>query len=433
MATVSMWSPFDVALDLTATAGTVTRTSATEFTVSITAKWECHYDGAETTYAMDAISGGVTKNISAYNSSGNTKGSATFTGKYAISGNGSATKSITVTFKNYDYDGSPSATKAITLSVSVPAWTSYTVSYNANGGSGAPSSQTKWKNQTLTLSSTKPTRSGYTFMGWGTSTTDTTVDYSAGGSYTANASDTLYAIWKKTITLTYNANNGSNAPSSQSATIYNATTSYKFTLSSTKPTRTGYTFLGWSTSNTATSASYSAGGTITLSANDTLYAVWKENTLTVNFYSNYATESFDDALNTVDSTKNVIVRTATYYYDNDCSNGLWDYSYEGASTYLARKGYEATGYWGTSTEGGTLVSESTSFSTSQQLAEAFGQSLESGNATVNLYPQWKRCMLLHINQNGNWLSGLAWIKYDGTWKKGIPWINVNGTWKKEGA
>ena len=37
----------------------------------------------------------------------------------------------------------------------------YTISYNANGGSGAPASQTKTYGTTLTLSSTKPTRSGY--------------------------------------------------------------------------------------------------------------------------------------------------------------------------------------------------------------------------------------------------------------------------------
>ena len=43
---------------------------------------------------------------------------------------------------------------------------SYTVSYNANGGSGAPASQTKTYGTTLTLSSPKPTRSGYTFSGW---------------------------------------------------------------------------------------------------------------------------------------------------------------------------------------------------------------------------------------------------------------------------
>ena len=194
------------------------------------------------------------------------------------------------------------ATMSASTTFTIPKLASYTVSYNANGGSGAPSSQTKYYGKTLTLSSTKPTRSGYTFVGWGTSTSDTSKDYDPGDSYTTNAGDTLYAIWKKTITLTYNANSGSGAPSEQSATVYNATTSYKFTLSSTKPTRTGYTFLGWSTSSSAASASYSAGGTITLSSSDILYAVWKINTYTVSYDANGGTGAPSDQTKTYGKT-----------------------------------------------------------------------------------------------------------------------------------
>lgn len=72
----------------------------------------------------------------------------------------------------------------------------YTVSYNANGGSGAPANQTKTHGVSLTLSSTIPTRTNYTFKGWGTSASATTVAYSAGSTYSANAEITLYAIWE---------------------------------------------------------------------------------------------------------------------------------------------------------------------------------------------------------------------------------------------
>ena len=54
-------------------------------------------------------------------------------------------------------------------SFSIPALASYKVTYNANGGSGAPSAQTKYYGTTLKLSTTKPTRNGYNFKGWGTS------------------------------------------------------------------------------------------------------------------------------------------------------------------------------------------------------------------------------------------------------------------------
>lgn len=83
--------------------------------------------------------------------------------------------------------------------VTVPAKPSYTVSYNANGGSGAPSAQTKWYGETLTLSSTKPTRTNYTFKGWATSSSGS-VAYASGASYTANSAITLYAVWARAYT-----------------------------------------------------------------------------------------------------------------------------------------------------------------------------------------------------------------------------------------
>jgi uncharacterized repeat protein (TIGR02543 family) len=73
----------------------------------------------------------------------------------------------------------------------------YTITFNANGGSGAPGSQEKTYNKTLTLSTTIPTRTGYTFKGWGTSASTTTVSYSAGGTFSTNitSNTTLYAVW----------------------------------------------------------------------------------------------------------------------------------------------------------------------------------------------------------------------------------------------
>lgn len=271
MATVSKWTPFGVALDITATGSTVTRTSATQFTVKINASWETYYSGAQTNYGMTASSGGATTTISAFDGTKRSSGSGSLTGTYSISGNGSATKTITVTFKNFNTDNDDSATKTVSFTVTVPAWTSYTIKYNANGGSGAPSSQTKWKNQTLTLSSTKPTRTGYSFLGWSTSSTATSATYSAGGSYTANAAATLYAVWKaNTYTVSYNANGGSGAPASQTKTY-----GVSLTLSSTKPTRTNYTFKGWGTSASATTVSYAAGASYTTNSAITLYAVWE--------------------------------------------------------------------------------------------------------------------------------------------------------------
>lgn len=146
----------------------------------------------------------------------------------------------------------------------------YTISYNANGGSGAPDDQTKTHDVTLTLSSTVPTLTGHTFQSWNTKVDGSGTIYSAGGSYTANESATLYAQWEPdTYQVCFNANGGSGAPGCQTK-AYGVT----LTLSSTKPTRNGYNFLGWSTSSGATSATYASGASYTTNAGATLYAVW---------------------------------------------------------------------------------------------------------------------------------------------------------------
>ena len=67
---------------------------------------------------------------------------------------------------------------AATLTV-VTKEVDYTLSYNANGGNGAPSSQTATGvgSVTLTISATEPARANYTFKGWATSSTATTPTY----------------------------------------------------------------------------------------------------------------------------------------------------------------------------------------------------------------------------------------------------------------
>ncbi|PWM33798.1 MAG: hypothetical protein DBX65_08370, partial [Oscillospiraceae bacterium] len=165
----------------------------------------------------------------------------------------------------------------------------YTVSYNANGGSNAPPSQTKVHGVTLTLSSTVPYRTNYEFVGWSASSSATTATYTAGGSYTGNASVTLFAVWKykpATYTVGYDANGGTGAPGRQTKT-YGVT----LTLTTLIPTRRNYSFVGWSKDRNATSASYTAGGSYTDNADVTLYAVWQYNpeTYTVRYDANGGT------------------------------------------------------------------------------------------------------------------------------------------------
>ncbi len=152
---------------------------------------------------------------------------------------------------------------------------SYSVSYNANGGSGAPSSQTKTHGVNLTLSSAKPTRTGYTFKNWNTAANGSGTAYNAGGTYSANAGATLYAQWTaNSYTVSFNANGGT-TPTAGKAVTYNSAYG---TLPT--PTRTGHTFTGWYTAASG-GTRVNADTKVTITANQTLYAQWSVNSYTL--------------------------------------------------------------------------------------------------------------------------------------------------------
>ena len=195
-----------------------------------------------------------------------------FSGWYTSASGGSQVTSSTTVNKDYDH----------TL---YAHWTqdepsSYTVSFNANGGSCSTSSKSVTYGSTYGTLPT-PTRTGYSFSGWYTSasggsqvTSNTTV------SITSN--QTLYAHWMQNVsayTITFNANGGSCSTTSKSVT-YGSTYG---TLPT--PTRTGYSFVGWYTS--AIGGSFvTISTTVQLNGNQTLYAHWRAQTYTLSFNSN---------------------------------------------------------------------------------------------------------------------------------------------------
>ncbi len=159
----------------------------------------------------------------------------------------------------------------------------YVISFNTNGGKGGQSGSlnVKYNEELPTINQTKPTRTGYEFMGWYDSITDGTQYYNSSNiavrKYDKKSNTTLYAHWNaNTYTIVYNANGGSGAPVTQS---YVYSESGTIQLSTIIPTRSGYTFLGWSQSNTASSATYKSGQSLSKSdaRNYLLYAVWKKN------------------------------------------------------------------------------------------------------------------------------------------------------------
>lgn len=178
------------------------------------------------------------------------------------------------------------------------------VSYNANGGtlssdtyklsnnivykkSDSNKYVQKWTynsaktNGLVNASTFGLTREGYNFKGWGTSSSGGTIfdqnDTALVPSKintnikSGNCSTTLYAIWTpKTYSVKFDANGGIGAPANQTKTYGKS-----LTLSNTIPTKDGFKFLGWSTSQTATSATYQPGASYTANSSITLYAVWQ--------------------------------------------------------------------------------------------------------------------------------------------------------------
>lgn len=175
------------------------------------------------------------------------------------------------------------------VSVTIPKLTTYTISYNANGGNTTttPAAQTKYRDVNLTLSKTIPTKNitnstsytvtlstnypsgentplgndstktvtatvNWNFNYWASTAAGATPTYTPGATYTENSTATLYAQWAvKSI----------NYPS----------------ISFPDKTLNGYTFHGWATNPTATSAQYVPGSSLTITSSNQFYGVWIKN------------------------------------------------------------------------------------------------------------------------------------------------------------
>lgn len=167
----------------------------------------------------------------------------------------------------------------------------YTVTFDANGGSGTMSSVEKIYNEDLVLPANEFTKTGYNFKGWATSANGSVV-YQNGAIYTINADITLYAVWEaKIIPVSLNWNSGSGGTSmiylKYNSGWYSSSscTSSSSITSITAPTRTGFTFNGYNTALNGTGTTLiDSTGKITASntfystdSTKTIYAQWVAN------------------------------------------------------------------------------------------------------------------------------------------------------------
>ena len=303
----------------------------------------------------------------------------------------------------------------------VAAPTTYTITFNANGGSGAPSAITCAIGNSITIPTTKPTRSGYIFLGWGLSSTAAWCGGDGlyvGGTYTPNATRTLYAIWGYTLTI--NPNGGTMVSGSTSSGSTTATTSFTvgFTKTATygrwlgnfagsrylytatgnycQPIRTGYRFNGWTVTAGNGSVVHSPAGTEFYSFyNDDYYYGIAHSGTTYGYYY-YINNETTPTHSTI--TAQWLANTYTITYNANGGSGTTANSSHtyGVAKNLTANGFTRTGYrflgWSDS---------STATSATYTDQQSVTNLSTTHGATVILYAVWARNTYTIIyNANG---------------------------------
>lgn len=215
-----------------------------------------------------------------------------------------------------------------------------------------------------------------------------------------------------TRTITFNANDGSASPATTTQTFEgtNEEGHSSVTLKANTFTRSGYTFQGWSTSSTASTATYTDKETVQIYKDTTLYAVWKSDTYsysyTITFNGNGGTTSSGAATSTQVAESNSKNQSVTLNSNPFTRSGYifvgWaksetsttaDYQDGGSITLLSSTTLYAV--WTSSANSVTLTLDANNGSTSTKIiASASGQTVDlssyasaftSENATLTAF------------------------------------------------
>ncbi len=303
-----------------------------------------------------------------------------------------ATLPTDVTKKGYEfagwYDNSAcTGTKVTSISTTASGnntyyakWTpcTYTVTLNnQNATTPGKASVTATYGSTLpSISSNLPTRTGYTFGGYYTevnfrdcSLSQTTSSLNGTQFYTSSGvgstwtfsaiqtiPTTLYAMWTaNSYTVSFDKNGGSGTAMTNRKYCYDQS----YSLPSCTYTRSGYTFKGWATSSSATSATYGNSATVSnlaTSGTVTLYAIWEKNKYTITLNNQSATTTGTKSVEVYygDKLPEITVPTKVGnsfagYYSSTNGSGTQYYKADGTSTYSWSTASSATlyAYWET--------------------------------------------------------------------------------------
>lgn len=172
--------------------------------------------------------------------------------------------------------------------------TGYSVTYNANGGTGSMTDTESYaKGAKATVKSTNGFTNGdKVFLSWNTAADGTGKTYYPNSTVEITGNVTLYAQWgdkASTVSVTYHSNFGTDVAQSAAAVANNSKITVADYTTLGLPARTGYTFAGWNTKDDGTGTRFAAGADarVDVTEPNDLYAQWTPNTDTtykVEFY-----------------------------------------------------------------------------------------------------------------------------------------------------
>ncbi len=251
-------------------------------------------------WTADSVS--ITYNVNGGTGSEGTQSGAVGSSVTLASGSGMSRSGFSLASWNTAANGSGttySKSEVITMPVGglslFAQWTDLpTITYSGNGGSGSVASQSAAEASTVTLRSNAFTKSGATFLGWGTDSSATAATYDAGESISMPADGlSLYAIWSDSSgggggtpepsptptpalwTLTYDPNGGTCTKTQDQA--YD--TAWITLPDSSACTRAGYLYTGWNTAANGSGLAFTTGGSTQMTSDNTVYAQWRKITL----------------------------------------------------------------------------------------------------------------------------------------------------------
>ena len=245
----------------------------------------------------------------------------------------------------------------------------FTITYNANGGTGAMQNQTIIFGQNTKLSKNLFSRSGYNFIGWrsynnttgkwyckidsngnvGKTDKNTCEKYGyvlykdqATVSKSGNPGDSLtfYAQWNNKFTITYNANGGTGSMNQQ-LIVYGQNTK----ISKNKFSKSGYGFVGWKKYNNTTGKWYCSDNTNANKCSG--YAIYKDQATvsksgapgqTVTFYAVWTGEPVSASITKLNGStslpKGSVITSGIYFKVNDNTRNYYYkwYAYKNGKT-----------------------------------------------------------------------------------------------------